>query len=193
MISGLTAPLLPETVAAYTATIDHTLRTKLHKAVVEEEEEEEEEDKKKKKKKKEEEEEKGGSRKEEEKKPLIAKLIGRSRLQVKLTSCGSLLDLCHSRVGFCGGLFGLRTHLKTFRAIGDHSGGWMEMEETQLRTHLKWERVRIKETVVKFRRISDNREWWIFLHDPSMGGAAQQLTPSEQKTEVPLRTRRYRE
>ncbi|KAG5617260.1 hypothetical protein H5410_017084 [Solanum commersonii] len=82
---------------------------------------------------------------------------------------------------------------KTFRAIGDHSGGWVEMEETQLQNHLKWERVRIKETVVKFRRISDNREWWIFLHDPSMGGAAQQLTPSEQKTEVPLQTRRYRE
>ncbi|KAG5617259.1 hypothetical protein H5410_017083 [Solanum commersonii] len=109
MISWLTAPLLPETVAAYTVTIDHTLRTKLHKVVVVcntsrhkvlVEEEEEEEDEKKKK---------GGSRKEEEKKPLIAKLIGRRT--VKLTSCGSLWDLCHSSVGFCGGFFGLRTHL----------------------------------------------------------------------------------
>ncbi|WMV20735.1 hypothetical protein MTR67_014120 [Solanum verrucosum] len=100
MISWLTAPLLPETVAAYTATIDHTLRTKLHKVVVvcntsrHKVLVEEEEDEKKKK-----EEEKGGSRKEEEKKPLIAKLIGRRRLVPFVCGAGPPSSLPNCKYG----------------------------------------------------------------------------------------------
>ena len=45
---------------------------------------------------------------------------------------------------------------------------------------------------MRFWRISDNKEWY-FFHNPSMGESAQQLTPSKQKTEVTLRTSRYRQ
>lgn len=67
------------------------------------------------------------------------------------------------------------------------------MEETKLQRHLKWDRVRIKQTIMKFRRISDNRDLWIFLHDPCMGWTGQQLIPSKYKTEAPLRSNSYRE